>query len=143
MCSYLCEAEGWSVAAAMEAFAAVRPPGVKHAKFIDELYARYGTSQQGDQPPHIPEASSSSVPVTEYVCNQFLPGLTTWLSYNGPIRASIRGACRRIAIQTPPLLMAQLMYPGWVLLTYPTYNSAHFSTHSLASFWHVVVARTV
>lgn len=45
VCSYLCEAEGWPVSAALRAFAAVRPPGVKHIKFIDELYARYGSDE--------------------------------------------------------------------------------------------------
>lgn len=40
VCSYLCEAQGFSVSAALAAFAAVRPPGVKHEKFIAELYDR-------------------------------------------------------------------------------------------------------
>ncbi len=41
VCSYLCEAQGFSVGAALAAFAAVRPPGVKHEKFIAELYDRW------------------------------------------------------------------------------------------------------
>ena len=41
VCSYLCEAKGFSVSAALAAFAAVRPPGVKHEKFIAELYDRW------------------------------------------------------------------------------------------------------
>ena len=40
VCSYLCEAKGFSVGEALAAFAAVRPPGVKHQKFIAELYDR-------------------------------------------------------------------------------------------------------
>ena len=71
VCSYLCEAEGWGVAAAMEAFAAVRPPGVKHVKFIDELYARYGNSQEDDQPRQSSPASSPPALVLECVCDQF------------------------------------------------------------------------
>lgn len=42
VCSYLCQACGMTVAQALESFAAARPPGVKHMKFVDELYARYG-----------------------------------------------------------------------------------------------------
>ena len=32
MCSYLCEAEGMTVDDALDSFAAVRPPGVKHGE---------------------------------------------------------------------------------------------------------------
>ena len=46
VCSYLCQACGLSVEQALESFAAARPPGVKHEKFIRELYARYGTASQ-------------------------------------------------------------------------------------------------
>lgn len=42
VCSYLCQACGMSVDEALESFAEARPPGVKHGKFVDELYARYG-----------------------------------------------------------------------------------------------------
>lgn len=42
VCSYLCQACGLSVEQALESFAAARPPGVKHEKFIRELHARYG-----------------------------------------------------------------------------------------------------
>jgi hypothetical protein len=42
VCSYLIECCGLSVDEAMESFAEARPPGVKHEKFINELYARYG-----------------------------------------------------------------------------------------------------
>lgn len=41
VCSYLCQAHGLSVEESLKAFAAARPPGVKHAKFVDELHARY------------------------------------------------------------------------------------------------------
>lgn len=44
VCSYLCQACGLSVDQALESFAAARPPGVKHDKFIRELYARYGSA---------------------------------------------------------------------------------------------------
>lgn len=42
VCSYLCQACGLTVDQALESFAAARPPGVKHEKFIRELHARYG-----------------------------------------------------------------------------------------------------
>lgn len=42
VCSYLCQAHGMTVDEALASFAEARPPGVKHGKFIDELYARYG-----------------------------------------------------------------------------------------------------
>eukprot|EP00889_Picochlorum_renovo_P003138 jgi/Picre1/30168/NNA_005537.t1 len=42
VCSYLCQAHGMTVIEALASFAEARPPGVKHGKFIDELYARYG-----------------------------------------------------------------------------------------------------
>lgn len=44
LCSYLCQAHGMSVEESLETFAKSRPPGVKHAKFVNELYARYGPS---------------------------------------------------------------------------------------------------
>lgn len=44
LCSYLCQAHGLTVEEALEAFAKARPPGVKHAKFVNELYTRYGPS---------------------------------------------------------------------------------------------------
>lgn len=44
VCSYLCQALGFSVEESLETFARARPPGVKHAKFVNELYARYGPS---------------------------------------------------------------------------------------------------
>ncbi|KAI7835650.1 hypothetical protein COHA_010442 [Chlorella ohadii] len=50
VCSYLCQACGLSVEQALESFAAARPPGVKHEKFIRELYARYGTASQVPTP---------------------------------------------------------------------------------------------
>lgn len=72
VCSYLCEAEGCSVAAAMEAFAAVRPPGVKHIKFIDELYTRYGDMKDGGRPLQSSPVSSPPSHVMEcvYFCMQ-------------------------------------------------------------------------
>ncbi len=42
VCSYLCQECGMTVPEALESFAQARPPGVKHGKFVDELYARYG-----------------------------------------------------------------------------------------------------
>jgi putative NADH-flavin reductase len=44
VCSYLCQACGLSVEQALESFAAARPPGVKHEKFIRELHVRYGST---------------------------------------------------------------------------------------------------
>jgi len=67
VCSYLCESEGCSVATAMEAFAAVRPPGVKHIKFIDELYARYGDKQESEQRGQSSPVSSLPSPTSECV----------------------------------------------------------------------------
>lgn len=46
VCAYLIQCCGLSVAEAMDSFAAARPPGVKHEKFINELYARYGGGQR-------------------------------------------------------------------------------------------------
>jgi protein-tyrosine phosphatase len=46
VCSYLCQARGLSVHEALRAFAVARPPGVKHAKFVGELYERYGTGEE-------------------------------------------------------------------------------------------------
>lgn len=40
VCSYLCQACGLTVDQALESFAAARPPGVKHERFVRELYAR-------------------------------------------------------------------------------------------------------
>ncbi|KAK9822069.1 hypothetical protein WJX74_004729 [Apatococcus lobatus] len=41
VCSYLIQACGLSVEAALAAFAAARPPGVKHEQFVAELHSRY------------------------------------------------------------------------------------------------------
>lgn len=41
----MCEELGFSVDQALAAFAAARPPGVKHQHFIDALRARYGASE--------------------------------------------------------------------------------------------------
>ena len=46
VCSYLCQALGMTVEQALEVFAEARPPGVKHGKFVDELYARYGETSE-------------------------------------------------------------------------------------------------
>lgn len=55
LCSYLCQACGLSVEQALDCFAAARPPGVKHEKFIHELYVRYGGAEgaafRGSRPP--------------------------------------------------------------------------------------------
>lgn len=44
----LCEELGFSVDQALAAFAAARPPGVKHQHFIDALRARYGSPPTAD-----------------------------------------------------------------------------------------------
>lgn len=41
VCSYLVEVAGMSIDEALDAFAAVRPPGVRHQDFVEELYCRY------------------------------------------------------------------------------------------------------
>lgn len=38
MCSYLCEAEGMTVDEALDSFAAVRAPGVKHGVFFAHVF---------------------------------------------------------------------------------------------------------
>jgi len=45
LCSYLCQALGLSVEEALETFAAARPPGVKHEKFVHALFERYGAEK--------------------------------------------------------------------------------------------------
>lgn len=44
LCSYLIENWGFTVEAALDAFGRARPPGVKHEKFRQELFRRYGRS---------------------------------------------------------------------------------------------------
>ena len=39
--SYLIERLGWPLDAAIEVFAQARPPGIRHAHFVDELWRRY------------------------------------------------------------------------------------------------------
>ncbi|ORX62625.1 alpha/beta-hydrolase [Hesseltinella vesiculosa] len=41
ICCYMIERLGVSVPEALDAFASMRPPGIRHAHFIDELYLRY------------------------------------------------------------------------------------------------------
>jgi hypothetical protein len=48
LCSYLCHFLGMSVDEALEAFATARPPGVRHINFKNELIARYGCDDGGD-----------------------------------------------------------------------------------------------
>eukprot|EP00887_Chlorella_sp_A99_P000324 scaffold13.g324.t1 len=65
VCSYLCQACGLTVQQALDSFAAARPPGVKHEKFIAELYARYGggrapPSRQASGPPSRPLSRAGS-----------------------------------------------------------------------------------
>jgi hypothetical protein len=50
VCAYLCQACGMSVDEALESFAEARPPGVKHGKFVDELYSRYGFKNRNMSP---------------------------------------------------------------------------------------------
>lgn len=54
LCSFLCQALGLSVEDALDSFAAARPPGVKHVKFINELKSRYGdVRSSSSSPEHI------------------------------------------------------------------------------------------
>ena len=63
VCSYLVQACGLAVDEALEAFAAARPPGVKHERFVAELHERYAhccaqshsgsTSPTGHQLPEV------------------------------------------------------------------------------------------
>ena len=63
VCSYLVQACGLTVDEALEAFAAARPPGVKHERFVAELHERYAhccaqshsgsTSPTGNQLPEV------------------------------------------------------------------------------------------
>ena len=41
ICSYLIERKHFTIHAAVDEFAAKRPPGIKHPHFLDELYVRY------------------------------------------------------------------------------------------------------
>lgn len=62
VCSYLCEACGYSVEEAVAAFAVSRPPGIRHEHFRAELYARYGSAAplHPALPPAGPAVSGSS-----------------------------------------------------------------------------------
>jgi protein-tyrosine phosphatase len=42
--AYMIERLGWHLKKAIKEFAEKRPPGVRHAYFVDELYARYWTT---------------------------------------------------------------------------------------------------
>ncbi|CAO3595594.1 unnamed protein product [Absidia cylindrospora] len=46
ICCYMIERLGVSVSQALEAFADIRPPGIRHAHFVDELYLRYELHQR-------------------------------------------------------------------------------------------------
>ena len=55
----------------------MRPPGVKHARFIDELYARYGSAE----PACDAKSSAALSPVTpDYRCAWMLTFLQKWAS---------------------------------------------------------------
>ncbi|MCJ1272894.1 hypothetical protein MMC21_000683 [Puttea exsequens] len=41
ICCYLVEKEGYSVQRAIDVFAEARPPGIRHAHFLDNLFVRY------------------------------------------------------------------------------------------------------
>ena len=41
ICCYLIEKEGYGVQQAIDAFAISRPPGIRHAHFLDQLFVRY------------------------------------------------------------------------------------------------------
>jgi protein-tyrosine phosphatase len=41
ICAYLIEREGYDVERALEEFAKAKKPGIKHAHFVDALWARY------------------------------------------------------------------------------------------------------
>ena len=45
ICSYLVEKMDWSVEAALEAFANIRPPGIYKQHYVDELFERYEGSK--------------------------------------------------------------------------------------------------
>lgn len=60
VCAYLCQACGMSVDEALESFAEARPPGVKHGKFVDELYSRYGLKNRGNMSPTEDDSQSQS-----------------------------------------------------------------------------------
>ena len=42
--AYLVEQEGFGVKEAVELFKMKRPPGIRHAVFLEELWGRYGKS---------------------------------------------------------------------------------------------------
>lgn len=51
--SYLVEKFDYDIAAAIQAFAASRPPGIYKQDYIDELFKRYGDEE--DEPLHAPD----------------------------------------------------------------------------------------
>ena len=55
VCSYLIQACGLSVEAALASFAAARPPGVKHEQFVAELHSRYPAASSKSSPGRISE----------------------------------------------------------------------------------------
>ena len=57
VCSYLCQACGLTVDEALKSFQMARPPGVKHGKFVDALYDRYGG---GDAQPVMPAPTTET-----------------------------------------------------------------------------------
>jgi len=55
---------GFTVDQALAAFAASRPPGVKHQHFVDALRSRYGASSDSDGAPPASTASTASTTTT-------------------------------------------------------------------------------
>lgn len=63
LCAYLCQVLGMTVDEALAAFAAARPPGVRHTEFVQELRRRYGDegarADAAHGTPPTPDASRS------------------------------------------------------------------------------------
>ncbi len=55
---------GFTVDQALAAFAAARPPGVKHQHFVDALRSRYGAGSDSDGAPPATTASAASTTST-------------------------------------------------------------------------------
>ena len=88
VCSYLVQACGLAVDEALEAFAAARPPGVKHERFVAELHERYAhcgtqshsgsTSPTGHQLPEVGHQLRWPVSASGFGCTHWLRRSCCW-----------------------------------------------------------------
>ncbi|XP_032829539.2 mRNA-capping enzyme [Petromyzon marinus] len=55
ICAYLVEKLDWSVEAAVAEFSRARPPGIYKGDYLDDLFGRYGDSEDTPAPPPLPD----------------------------------------------------------------------------------------